>query len=384
VRLSSNFPFGFRVSEVKVPRGARAFVHVLDGGVVDNTGLDTIYELCKALQRHADAASSPYRGRARAALEGLRRRGVVLLEIDAGAKPAGTTPWRFDPLGGPREPLQGLDNASYTNAEVVKQLYVNEVRRALTRDQNVLRGLAAEASAPPGDFPEQLAGATAMHLVFQCNHYLPGQKAQDPEVMTAWALGPRDKAQIVQRFLIELEVWDQHRRDAYYDVRRGLAEHRRLEALALEKNLLRELRTIQRRTDELGKGLLAGNNRQELRQSVTGLMEDVVDLGPEIMLTDEGVKRAWEAVGRETQRTGDLLAAPPPPPATDVTSAATALWKKGGAFLDDLQVRKAEMDLDRKVEEALNAQQGRRQDPQKKYDLSANRTKAILEAPAPR
>ncbi len=64
VRMSSNFPFGFRVQELEVesdPSGRR-WVHMLDGGVVDNTGIDTVYELFEVLKRHARVPDLPFVG----------------------------------------------------------------------------------------------------------------------------------------------------------------------------------------------------------------------------------------------------------------------------------------------------------------------------------
>src|SRR5262249_55241574 len=55
VRMSSNFPFGFRPLRFQVPKSwdRDQRIHVVDGGVVDNTGLDTIYELLLAVEYHA-------------------------------------------------------------------------------------------------------------------------------------------------------------------------------------------------------------------------------------------------------------------------------------------------------------------------------------------
>src|SRR5581483_7209437 len=80
-------------------------VHVLDGGVVDNTGLDTVYELMAAIAYHADPKnrSNAYQTEAARLLANLRRHGVCVLEIDAGAKPDTDLPARFNPFGGVTE-----------------------------------------------------------------------------------------------------------------------------------------------------------------------------------------------------------------------------------------------------------------------------------------
>src|SRR5439155_4807281 len=87
VRLSSNFPFGLHVSELPAPAGGKP-THVLDGGVVDNTGLDTVYALVCGLDEKSH--QGPTRGQT--ILDQLRQRGVVILEIDAGAKPSTEQP----------------------------------------------------------------------------------------------------------------------------------------------------------------------------------------------------------------------------------------------------------------------------------------------------
>ena len=93
VRLSSNFPWGFYSSVIQDPSNPRSAsytpsaTYVLDGGVVDNTGIDAIHDLFDGLRQ----TTSGHR-----LLNLLARRRVVLLEIDSGAKPSR------------RSPLQGI------------------------------------------------------------------------------------------------------------------------------------------------------------------------------------------------------------------------------------------------------------------------------------
>jgi hypothetical protein len=396
VRLSSNFPFGFRVSGVEMGQkgdhGARQWIHMLDGGVIDNTGLDTIYELFKALEWHAQSGTSPYRDRAHAILEGLRKRGVVLLEIDSGAKPSQATPYRLDPRGGPREPLQALDNASYTNAEVVKKFYVNGARQILRCDLQGLRELGPEVSDSLAVFTNKLADTAPVYLVFQCNHYLPGQNVQDPEVMTAWALGPNDKAQIVQRFLIELEVWDQHRRDAYRDVQRGLAKCTFWGPRARKKALLDLIPFLLQQYAQLERDALARTGPKELRERNDRLKARLARVQAEVRLADDpDVSRAWEGLQRQAKRAELQVAAAGLPPVPrprwvelTLPEAAAALVEAGGAMIDVAQARKAQRDFNLLLGKELSAQPGAARDPQRKYDLSATRTKMLLESPPPR
>jgi hypothetical protein len=107
--------------------------------------LDTIYELFSGLVIHAASQNSDYREPARDLLRDLQRRGVVILEIDAGAKPSEHLP--RGPLSGQTEPVQGLNNASYTNADRVKELYIKETRRTgADRGRNIQDGSPGNAT----------------------------------------------------------------------------------------------------------------------------------------------------------------------------------------------------------------------------------------------
>jgi hypothetical protein len=242
VRMSSNFPYGFRAMEFTTPTPVRSDpaarlkpdggqsekwgpVHVLDGGVVDNTGLDTIYELLAALEYHADPkhadakTGNPYQTGAAALLANLRRHGVCILEIDAGAKPNTALPWPLDLFGGVKEQSQSLENGGYSNADRAKQLYLKEIRRILTQRLEEPSQPSLGSKTSLCDLEDGLP-PTALHYCFQCNHYQPGGAA-DPAIMTAWALGPRDKAGVVARFLPELGVWDRRREQLWDDITEG-------------------------------------------------------------------------------------------------------------------------------------------------------------------
>lgn len=220
VRMSSNFPWGLRVLSFPTSRPDQA-AHVLDGGVVDNTGLDTVYAIFDALRFHAgeprrfsqrhDGGEEPrYRKSSQEILKGLRARGVVLVEIDAGAKPDENMPPRL--LSYLVEPGQSLTNATYTNAVQTRQLYLDETKSILTAPE-ARQATSASASGAPRAFNVRL----------QCNHYRPGTRGPSSDVMTAWALGPIDKAQVVFRFLVEFVRWDDDRRNiaGWYETAQG-------------------------------------------------------------------------------------------------------------------------------------------------------------------
>ncbi len=210
VGMSANFPFGFnllRVDSVATPSyepdkeiGPRPAdtrlqsVNLIDGGFVDNTGIDMIYEVFRGLWavRYGNDAESD---KAKRILDLLTGRVVVLLEIDSGSKPE-------DPSVLTRiaslimEPVQGWSNVSYTNAELTKRMYLAKLTEWLD-----------ELKAPPDWLRSQESPSLSphsqdnshwlRHIPFICNH-LGSQN-----VMTAWALGPRDKGEVLARFLIE-------------------------------------------------------------------------------------------------------------------------------------------------------------------------------------
>lgn len=222
VRLSSNFPFGFRVVGLPSDAGEPMAARVLDGGVVDNTGLDTLYHLFDALEFYAKdeyAERFPkYHDYSHQILDGMRRRGVLILEIDSGAKPSRKV--QDGPHAGLAEPLQGMNNAAYTNAELTKRLYLDEIKRILTRNLDDLDSEDEDwVSQSLSSFRERLPQhSSVLHVAFQCNHYATDQDsptssaARKQDVMTAWTLGPADKAEVVARFLLELGLWDDDKR----------------------------------------------------------------------------------------------------------------------------------------------------------------------------
>lgn len=216
VRLSSNFPYGFRVNELplRLPEDSHgALLHVLDGGVVDNTGLDTLFALFDALEYFENRPPGTdelddYRRQAHTILTLLRVRGTLLVEIDSGTKPTGAP---LDPFKqGAVEPLRALDNAAYTSATRARLFYLDEIGKIL-RGERTNRTAREEAKADPHPPRASGKGAAGLHwqYCFQGNHETAhGNGDPRDEVMTAWALGPTDKAKIVGRFLIELALWN--------------------------------------------------------------------------------------------------------------------------------------------------------------------------------
>ena len=399
VRLSSNFPFGFRVSEVEVkskevnpkdvpqnihmldggvvdvsevevkskkvnPKDVPQNIHMLDGGVVDSTGLDTIYELFRALQWHAITGDPPYRDKAHEILEELRKRGVVLLEIDAGAKPSETTPSGYDPFGGPRESYQAMANASYTNAELVKRFYIEEVRALLDRGFEASPTTAETSRAANRDRP----ATTVAHLTVQCNHYLPEEKQPGEEVMTAWALGPNDKALVVQRFLLALEIWDQDSQIAVLGIRHNLRKYDDRKQQAL----LDKIFTLDDRSKGLAQDLADRGKMKQTQQRASQGRKEASRLQAEA--ADGPTEAAAKAVVSKfdkIQKVAKVLEENP-----DANPRIARDLVKGMHFLDEPQIQVA-LELDKRLPHPMEPVA----DPQSVFDLSVRSSKALAEPP---
>jgi hypothetical protein len=172
---------------------------ILDGGVSDNTGIDTIYELICGLESTSHPAG-------KRVLRLLRRRQIALVEIDSGAKP--TPPTALDRLFAVvLEPIQALNNAGYTNADHAKDQYVDAVgdRLSLRRDyeQESLTDAQRKALRLLDD---NITNITP--IAVRCNHFSL-ERPDRNAVMTAWALGPNDKANVIARFAFEIDRLDE-------------------------------------------------------------------------------------------------------------------------------------------------------------------------------
>jgi hypothetical protein len=187
-----------------------------DGGVNENTGMATLCEVIEHLnslailnnqpkqkEKVAKLVSSATLKTADAIMNELRRRDVVVVEIDSGAK---QTLIEVGPLPAP---LRALNNASYATAFTDKDRYLDRLTELLAPPRDQLP--AAIQSEYDKSFKGQYA-RQAMYQRFTCNH------AQNDDVMTAWALTPKDKAHILATFYFEYRLWK-----AYdYDQMRGL------------------------------------------------------------------------------------------------------------------------------------------------------------------
>jgi hypothetical protein len=181
-------------------------VDLIDGGVNDNTGLPALWEVVQHL-RDLESGESDVaalmgpgpRAKARTILGELRKRGVVLVEIDSGAKP------KLAEVPEVRVPAQALENAGYASAFAARDWYLQRIKDLLA-----VKGLPVNVTP-------------LFVLTFTCNHSRPG------DVLTAWALAPTHTARILATFACECVEWEQLERPDYltqwlgpWEVHKGL------------------------------------------------------------------------------------------------------------------------------------------------------------------
>jgi hypothetical protein len=143
---------------------------------------------------------------------------VILLEIDAGAKPQ---PESTGPFQAVSVPMNAMNNSAYLNSDLNKQFYIHEIRRILCQ--------------PPGH-PNNCP--TILHFRFECNHYDPLHDKRMNDVMTAWTLGPQDKANVISRFLLELDRWRNEYRGMNNDMQRSMTILNESQTLIQSQNQL--------------------------------------------------------------------------------------------------------------------------------------------------
>jgi hypothetical protein len=219
VALSANFPFGFSV--LTIPRrnasdGDTVPAKVLDGGIVDNTGIDTLFFVLRSLEQARDAQDP----RCRAIWSELEKRRVLLIEISSGRKPplGGGGSWlsplsdpsraqknaRFDHSGlARRHYLDGLRDRLRDRAGPLPAQQVAEVEKAFAATARELGDDLGSLTGPLQDRLRKLDGMLADRFAtirFETTHL--GQ----PNVQTAWSLGPEDKARVLVRFLVEMQL----------------------------------------------------------------------------------------------------------------------------------------------------------------------------------
>ena len=154
VRISSSFPFGFEPTRVTVDvpkpnRQPRDVVHFLDGGMVDNTGVDSVLAVLKSIdQSETDEGKQ--------LTEELRRRGILLIEIDAGASSGEVT--RSGPLSRLAQPLGGYNRGVFTAAKRARDRNIAELKQRF-KDRFVTEAIR---SHPSGDQVDEIVTTLAL------------------------------------------------------------------------------------------------------------------------------------------------------------------------------------------------------------------------------
>lgn len=242
VRMSANFPWGFDLPRLNTDietAGDRVAVEseilVVDGGVLDNTGIDTFAALIARLERlaappegSAEEESSPYRsrlsGRAARLLDELSARGIILLEIDSGSKP--DAPRAIDSaFASVLMPIHALSEAGYVREIEARERHVALMQRILgERAEAILarelpppldlesagfvtgflgrhgcapnKGVSLlSSSTTASSSGEERVGMRLMHVTYTAN--------REDNIMTGWALSPEQKGELLFRFLFE-------------------------------------------------------------------------------------------------------------------------------------------------------------------------------------
>ncbi|MGE3406195.1 MAG: patatin-like phospholipase family protein [Pirellulales bacterium] len=205
VRLSANFPWCFELGVVQVLRGESdaEMVAAIDGAVCDNTGIDTLRYTLASIVAKADETTDENHP-ARQIVSRLRKRGLIILEIDSGAKPQppGAVERLFSASIGP---VLALKNAAYCNSQFASAEHLAAIEAMLPSDATEiakryawrLQGRGTSSDSPQSS-PKVGVLSCVQHVKVQCNH--------EENVMTAWALGPRDKAKIFVKFSIDAQA----------------------------------------------------------------------------------------------------------------------------------------------------------------------------------
>jgi hypothetical protein len=284
VRMSANFPWGFDLPALNVQMeddehwGIEDEILVVDGGVLDNTGIDAVSALLVRLDHLSASDDAPPRLRERSAilLRKLARRGVVLLEIDSGSKPQAPSladramrdalmpvsalseaayvrerAARLEHLStmqrvleeqaerdfGARESERGTTRsfgAAFANSlvsaflqrEIERRLDLSpEARKCVAQERmKAMRGASAQQAAPSPTAAPALAheviGRRVAHVTYTAN--------RGDNIMTAWALTPAQKGNLLFRFVFEHAI---EREELLEDWQTLRGENRLLEKL---------------------------------------------------------------------------------------------------------------------------------------------------------
>ena len=246
VGLSANFPFGFnalkierRQSEdlddakrtVKFDEGTRPGkdspagkalekldilddreAKMIDGGVVDNTGIDSLFLVVESLREKAEAERQSGKPGVYIDIKNkLLSRRVFLIEIDSGAKPDKPGfATKFNSLL--FDPLASLNNAGFTNAGRDKHHYIADLDARFAPELDLsdllveLKADTEKLSSAEEDVRQKLLVRRQNGLRRFSSAKFDANSFEGDNVLTAWSLSPSDKAELLARFLLELQL----------------------------------------------------------------------------------------------------------------------------------------------------------------------------------
>jgi hypothetical protein len=317
-RLSANFPWGFEIGMFATQASTRLLpssLKLTDGGVTDNSGLDTIATLLERLEvlsRPPNSNAVPQSGsredyytrHARVVRDELVRRGVLLIEIDSGARPA-----RAEALGyvlpAVADPLDAMSLAGFGGTTTIKTGHISRVRDALAH-------MATQVPERTHSDRTQLFN----HLPFVCNHA--------DAVMTAWALGPKDKAKLMTMFLVEAQA-------------NAAALRANEESQARLRREIADATAAAAAPRDAAEGRMAAKMIEDARQGEEARLRDetgdapALNAAPRQAQRPAGVSEGWVYLGKYDEKKrrwvtsylGTSKDAPPPDPDDELEIGAT-------------------------------------------------------------
>jgi len=243
VRLAANFPFAYAVPYIEgyalnghhSMRKERKYLN--DGGVFDNTGIDSIVHVLRRIGRYEKIKITKNSTNMERALQKkaeeivklVAERGFLLVEVDAGAKP-----W---PLKGKQtlatlyRSLQSLNTTSHVNASLSKhRYYFKELNHLLKKHWGGKPKRAQDKSK------KTKASKFSQDLLF-APLWRPAFFTIEKSVMTAMSLGEKDKKNTMKEFLKGIFKEHQRFRNRFNSLKRIGSARRVLKMLSMDSNI---------------------------------------------------------------------------------------------------------------------------------------------------
>lgn len=188
VRLSSNFPFAFRPIDLRTASGL--LTTTLDGGISDNTGVDSVFYLLAAIRELVEKGDE---GAPRDFLTHLRKHGLIVLEISSDPEP---------PDGHRPSPSSG--NHLDALGTLIGSLFANANRAATFHRVGIEEVVTGHFDKTEDD---KLLSSVPL-VLWHTFRLKADQLHQFENVPTTWSLGPVGKRCVSKMVLKDLkERW---------------------------------------------------------------------------------------------------------------------------------------------------------------------------------